>query len=150
MAQSLLSILIHLVVSTKNREPFITPAIEPELPAYLATIFREWKSPSLLVGGMHDHIHALFALSRTVSVANMVEEVKTSSSKWIKRQGREFWNFHWQAGDGAFSVSQSHAPRVKDSIANQKTHHQRRTFQEEYRAMLKKYGIEYDERYVWD
>ena len=150
MAQSLSSILVHLVFSTKNREPFITSEIELELHPYLATIFHECKSPSLLVGGMPDHIHALFALSRTASVAEIVEEVKTSSSKWIKKKGSEFHNFHWQAGYGAFSIGQSSTQKVKDYIANQKEHHHHRTFQEEYRALLKKYEVKYDEKYVWD
>lgn len=150
MAQSLSSILIHLVFSTKNREPFITPEIESELHAYMATIFQGCKSPSLLVGGTRDHRHALFALSRTWALADVVEAVKTNSSKWIKAKGREFRQFHWQAGYGAFSIGQSQAQRVKAYIANQKEHHCRRTFQDELRTLLKKYEIEYDERYVWD
>ena len=150
MAQSLSSILIHLVFSTKRREPFITPEIEPELHAYLAVIFREYKSPSLLVGGTEDHIHTLFALSRTASVAKVVEEVKTSSSKWLKMKGREFHSFQWQAGYGAFSIGQSSVPALKHYIANQREHHRHRSFQDEYRALLKRYGVAYDEKYVWD
>lgn len=150
MAQSLSSILIHLVFSTKLREPFITPEIEPELHAYLAVVFRECNSPSLLVGGAKDHIHALFALSRTAPVADVVEEVKKSSSKLMKTKGREFRNFQWQAGYGAFSIGQSSVVDLKRYIANQKNHHRRRSFQDEYRALLKKYNVEFDERYVWD
>jgi len=150
MPQSLSSILVHIVFSTKLREPFITPEIEPELHAYIATVFREVKSSSLLIGGTRDHIHALFVLSRTRTLAEIVEEVKTNSSKWIKTKGREFRNFHWQAGYGAFSIGQSNMENVKRYIASQKVHHRRRTFQDEYRALLKKYKIEYDERYVWD
>jgi len=150
MAQSLSSILIHLVFSTKNREPFITPEIEPELHAYMVTIFQGCKSPSLLVGGTRDHIHALFVLSRTWALADIVEEVKTNSSKWIKTQGREFHQFHWQSGYGAFSIGQSQVQQVKTYIVNQKEHHRRRSFQDELRALLKKYEMVYDERYVWD
>jgi REP element-mobilizing transposase RayT len=150
MAQSLSSILIHLVFSTKLREPFITSEIEPELHAYTAAVFRECKSPSLLIGGTQDHIHALFILSRTRTLADIVEKVKTNSSKWIKTKGHEFRDFHWQAGYGAFSVSQSSVERVRRYITNQREHHRRRTFQDECRALLKKYDIEYDERYVWD
>ncbi len=150
MAQSLSSILIHLVFSTKNREPFLTPEIEPELHPYMATIFRECKSPSLLVGGAQDHIHALFVLSRTCRLADIVEEVKTSSSKWMKTKGHEFRDFHWQSGYGAFSIGQSQAQQVKNYIAHQREHHRRRTFQDEFRALLRKYEIAYDERYVWD
>jgi len=150
MAQSLSSILIHLVFSTKNREPFIAPAIEMELQKYMASIFRALKSPSLAIDGATDHLHILFALGRVITIADLVEEVKTGSSKWIKTKGREFKNFHWQKGYGAFSIGQSNVATLKRYIHNQKRHHQRVTFQDEYRKFLKAYGIDYDERYVWD
>lgn len=150
MAQSLSSVLIHLIFSTKNREPFITPAIEPELHPYLAKIFRELRSPSLAINGTSDHLHFLFALGRVISIAELVEEVKTGSSKWIKTKGREFRNFHWQRGYGAFSVGQAEVPAVKRYLANQKEHHKRVTFQDEYREFLRMYGVDFDERYVWD
>jgi putative transposase len=150
MPQSLSSILIHLIFSTKNRESFITPAIEPELHPYLASIFRGLKSPSLTIDGTTDHLHILFSLSRVMKIADLVQEVKTESSKWIKTKGSEFSNFHWQSGYGAFSIGQSQVPIVKRYIARQKLHHQRVTFQDEYRKFLKSYGIDYDERYVWD
>jgi len=150
MAQSLSSILIHLVFSTKNREPFITPAIEPELHPYMAKIFRELKSPSLTIDGTSDHVHILFSLARVITVADLVEEVKTSTSKWIKTKGREFRSFHWQKGYGGFSIGQSNVATLKRYIHNQKRHHQRVTFQDEYRKFLKAYGIDYDENYVWD
>ncbi len=104
MPQSLSSILTHLVFSTKRREPFITPAIETELHPYLATIFRALKSPSLCIDGTADHVHVLFSLARVITIADLVEEAKTESSKWIKTKGREFRNFHWQKGYGAFSI----------------------------------------------
>jgi REP element-mobilizing transposase RayT len=150
MPQSLSSILIHLVFSTKNREPFITPAVEIELHPYMATIFRELKSPSLCIDGTADHLHVLFSLARVVTIADLVEEVKTESSKWIKTKGPEFRNFHWQKGYGAFSIGQSNVETLKRYIRGQKLHHQRVTFQDEYRKFLKSYGIDYDERYVWD
>lgn len=150
MPQSLSSILIHFVFSTKHREPFITTAIEPELHPYMAKIFRALKSPSLTIDGTTDHVHILFALGRAIRIADLVEEVKTESSKWIKTKGPEFRNFHWQAGYGAFSIGQSQVPILKRYIARQKLHHQRVTFQDEYRKFLKSYGIDYDERYVWD
>src|ERR1041384_8446312 len=150
MPQSLSSILVHLIFSTKNREPFISLAIERELYPYMATIFREHDSPSLIIDGTSDHLHALFALSRTIAVADLVEEVKTGSSKWIKTKGSEFKNFHWQKGYGAYSVAQSNVEVVKRYIQNQKQHHRRLTFQDEYRQFLKRYQVEFDERYVWD
>lgn len=150
MSQSLSSILVHLVFSTKNREPFITPSIESELHPYMATVLREYKSPSLAIDGTSDHVHVLFSLARVVTVAYLVEELKTSTSKWIKTKGLEFRNFHWQRGYGAFSIGQSNLEVLKSYIRNQKVHHNRFTFQDEYRRFLKAYGVDYDERYVWD
>jgi len=150
MPQSLSSILIHLIFSTKNRKPFITNVIEPELHPYMASIFGSLKSPSLTIGGTDDHVHILFSLGRVIRIADLVEEVKTDSSKWIKTKGTEFSNFHWQKGYGAFSIGQSQVPALKRYIGGQKVHHQRVTFQDEYRKFLKSYGINYDERYVWD
>jgi len=150
MPQSLSSILVHLVFSTKHRENIITPEIETELYPYLATVFRKSQSPALLINGTTDHIHALFALHRTWAVSNVVEEVKKRSSKWIKTKGAAFENFSWQAGYGAFSIGQSNVPIVKKYIANQKTHHAKQEFKDEFRALLRKYEIEHDERYVWD
>jgi REP element-mobilizing transposase RayT len=150
MPQSLSSILIHLIFSTKNREPFLTPEIDLELYPYMASIFKATKSPALIINGTTDHLHTLLSLSRTVTIADLVEEVKTESSKWIKTKGREFRNFHWQSGYGAFSIGQSQVSSVKRYIARQKDHHRRVTFQDEYRKFLKAYDIEFDERYVWD
>ena len=150
MPQSLSSILIHLIFSTKNREPFITPAIETELHPYMAKIFRELKSPSLAIDGTRDHVHILFSLARVVAIADLLEEVKTETSKWLKTKGPEFRNFHWQKGYGGFSIGQSQVEAVKRYIHVQKGHHRRATFQDEYRKFLKLYGIDYDERYVWD
>lgn len=150
MPQSLSSILIHLVFCTKRREPFIIPRIEPELHAYLAAVFRECHSPALAVNGTSNHLHVLFALSRTITVADLIEEVKKRSSKWIKTKGPELRNFQWQTGYGAFSIGQSNVTALKQYIAVQKEHHRHRSFEEEYREFLAKYQVVYDERYVWD
>jgi putative transposase len=124
MPQSLSSILIHLIFSTKNREPYITPAIESELHPYMASIFRGMKSPSLAIDGTSDHLHILFSLGRVIKIGDLVEEAKTESSKWIKTKGSEFRDFHWQKGYGAFSIGQSQVPLLKRYIARQKAHHQ--------------------------
>ena len=150
MPQSLSSILIHLIFSTKNREPFITTEIAVELHPYMATILRELKSPSLAIDGTADHIHVLFSLSRTITVADLVEEVKTSTSKWIKTKGRPLRNFQWQRGYGAFSIGESNVPKLKRYIRNQQEHHRRVSFEDEYRKFLRAYRIAYDEQYVWD
>jgi putative transposase len=150
MPQSLSSVLVHLIFSTKNREPYITPQIEPELYPYMATIFRELRSPTLAIGGVYDHLHVLFSLARVMRIAELVEAIKTDTSKWIKTKGYAFRNFHWQKGYGAFSVGQSEVAAVKSYIQNQKQHHRGVTFQDEYRALLKSYRIPHDERYMWD
>lgn len=150
MPQSLSSILIHLIFSTKHREPFLTPEIDSELYPYMASIFKAMKSPALIIDGTSDHVHTLLSLSRVVTIADLVEEVKTESSKWIKRKGREFRSFHWQSGYGAFSIGQSQVSTVRRYIRRQKEHHRRVTFEDEYRKFLKVYEVEYDERYVWD
>jgi len=150
MPQSLASVLVHLIYSTKNRQPFITPEIEPELYAYQAAIFRELDCSALTINGTADHVHALFRLGRTVALCDLVEEVKKRSSKWLKTKRPGLAAFQWQAGYGAFSLGESGVATAREYIARQKEHHRRRSFQEEYRAFLRRYRVEYDERYVWD
>ena len=150
MPQSLSRILIHLVFSTKHRERILTSPIQAELHPYVAGVLGNIECPSLQVGGAEDHIHLFFGLSRTRTVADVVETVKTSSSKWIKSKGAAFANFHWQSGYGAFSVSQSDADAVVVYIRNQVQHHQKMTFQDEYRRLLERYHIALDEKYMWD
>jgi putative transposase len=152
MPQSLSSILIHLVFSTKHREPWLRGAIEVEMHAYLGGVLRELNCPSVIVGGTADHVHLLFRLARTISMAEVVEEVKKRSSKWLKTKGPPFQNFHWQTGYGAFSVGQDNdtIERVRLYIERQHEHHRSRGFQDEFRLMLKRYGIAFDEKYVWD
>jgi REP element-mobilizing transposase RayT len=150
MPQSLARILVHLIFSTKNREPFLSLDLRAELHPYLSAVLDNDGCPSLQVGGVEDHVHLLFGLSRTLTIAQVVENVKTSSSKWIKTQGASLGQFYWQAGYGAFSVSQSNAASVVRYIQNQAEHHRRESFQEEYRKFLQRYQILYDEKYVWD
>jgi hypothetical protein len=117
----------------------------------MASVFHdECKSTAKLIGGVEDHIHALFNLSRTWCMADVVEAVKTSTSKWIKTQGNIYRNFSWQSGYGAFSVSRSNVDGVYDYIQNQREHHRRQDFKSEFRGLLEKHDVEYDERYVWD
>lgn len=150
MPQSLANLYVHLIFSTKERHPFLTKEIRPELHAYMATVLAELKSPAILINSVADHIHILFNMSRTVTLAKAVEEVKKSSSKWIKTKGAEFQKFSWQAGYGAFSVSESNTGAVANYIRNQEEHHRTKSFQDEFREFLKKNKIDYDERYVWD
>ena len=116
----------------------------------MATILKHMDSSAILINSVADHAHVLFHLSKNHALCHVVESVKKDSSKWIKTKGRAYRTFHWQSGYGAFSVSQSNVAQVVRYIENQKVHHRRRTFQEEFRAFLKRYQVRYDERYVWD
>jgi REP element-mobilizing transposase RayT len=151
MPQSLANVLIHIVFSTKHRQPFLRePEVRDCMTDYLVGTLRNIQCPSLIVGIVEDHAHILCNLHRTVAIAKLVEELKTSSSARIKEEGPTLREFHWENGYGAFSVSQSNAEQVKTYIANQEEHHRTRTFQEEFRLMLERHGLEWDERYVWD
>ena len=150
MGQSLVKNYVHLVFSTKHRQPLILPPVEAELHAYLGSICNSRECQSLKVGGYADHVHILFMLSKKIALMKLVEEVKSHSSKWIKTKGAEYEHFYWQDGYGAFSINPSERETVIGYIANQQEHHSKRNFQDEYRSFLKKYEVEYDERYVWD
>ncbi len=150
MPQSLARVLVHLVFSTKNRVPVLAPEIRAELHPYLSAVLNNDGCASLRVGGVEDHVHLFFALSRTRTISQVAENVKTSSSKWLKTRGAALAEFHWQNGYGIFSVSQSHANEVVDYVLRQEEHHKAMTFQQELRKLLERYEVEYDERYVWD
>jgi REP element-mobilizing transposase RayT len=148
--QSLSQVYLHLVFSTKGRAPLLIDAVRGELHRYMAGVLKNLGWHAVLVNSMEEHVHILLTLSRTVSVSAMVEEIKTSSSKWLKKQAGMPRDFSWQSGSGVFSVSASNLLDVEKYIAGQQEHHRRRTFQEEFLLLLKKYGVEYDERYLWD
>lgn len=150
MPQSLSLNLVHLIFSTKDRMSLLTPEIRPKLHAYLATIARHGDGECYRVGGVADHVHLAIRLSRTVTLADLVSELKTSSSKWLKEQASGLSTFSWQRGYGAFSIGPKDLDAVLAYIDGQEEHHRTKTFQEEYRGFLKHYGIEFDERYVWD
>jgi putative transposase len=133
MAQSLSNVVLHLVFSTKNRKPWIDIEIETKVFKYFAGICREIKCPSHKIGGTDDHIHVACSLARTMAISTLIEEIKTSSSKWIKTKGDQYADFAWQNGYGAFSIGQSQLPDLKHYIANQREHHRRLSFQDEYR-----------------
>jgi len=148
--QSLSKVIIHVVFSTKNREPWIDAAVQSRVHAYLATICRDLGSEALSVGGVADHVHIVTMLPRTLSQAQLIEGLKKPSSKWIKTLGTRYRRFSWQRGYGVFSVSPSQLGGVLEYLQRQEEHHRARTFQEEYRELLRKHHIEFDERYVWD
>jgi REP element-mobilizing transposase RayT len=150
MGQSLVKNYIHIVFSTKHRQPIILPQYEDELHSYLGGICKNLDCQPIKVGGYTDHIHILCMLSKKIALMKLLEEVKSHSSKWMKTKDEQLKNFYWQDGYGAFSVNPAEIDRVIAYIANQHEHHSKKTFQDEYRAFLKKYNVEYDERYVWD
>ena len=150
MGQSLVKNYLHIVFSTKHREHFIKPPYEAELHAYLGGICKKLECHPIKVGGYTEHIHILCMLSKKISLMKLLEEVKSHSSKWMKTKDNSLKNFYWQDGYGAFSVNPSQVEKVIAYIENQHEHHRKKTFQDEYRLFLKKYNVEYDERYVWD
>ena len=150
MPQSLAKNLIHLVFSTKNRESTIPIEHQKALFAYLAGIFKEWDSPAIVIGGTENHLHLLFVLSKNFALKTIVEEVKKGSSKWMKHDVPLVSGFYWQAGYGAFSVSQSKVKTVVRYIERQQEHHRTISFKDELRALFRKHEMEFDERHVWD
>ncbi len=150
MPQSLSKVIIHIIFSSKDREPWLDPDVRPRMHAYVATICRDLNAEALRVGGVADHLHIVTTLPRSLSQADMVETLKKTSSKWIKGLNAKYRQFYWQRGYGAFSVSPSQLDAVLEYVENQEEHHRTRSFQEEYRDFLRKHRVEFDERYVWD
>jgi len=147
MPQSLANVLLHLIFSTKNREPMIGPEVTP-LHKYISGILDNLGTPSVQIGGTRDHIHILLSMSRTLTIAKVVEEAKKGSSKWMKGEGVEV--FTWQAGYAVFSVSESQKAAVVRYIERQEEHHRHVSYQDEVRRFLLQHQVSYDERYVWD
>ena len=151
MAQSLSKILVHVVFSTKDRRPYLNDReLRTELHAYLGGILVRLDCQPLIVGGVADHVHLLSALARTRTAADVVKELKRGSTLWIKASDSSLADFAWQGGYGAFSIGASQISTVRNYIANQEEHHRNVSFQDEFRTLLARYDVEFDERYVWD
>jgi len=150
MAQSLAKNLIHLIFSTKNRKGLLHDSVRSDLHAYMATVLKNMDCPALIINSVEDHVHILVLLHRTVALSSMVGDIKSISSKWLKTQSPKLADFQWQAGFGAFSVSESNVSSVRQYIKNQAEHHRKVSFQEELRSFLEKHRVEYDERYLWE
>jgi REP element-mobilizing transposase RayT len=151
MPQSLSVVYLHFVFCTKDRRPFLRdPILRAEMHAWLGSASGQLDCPSILVGGVEDHVHILARHGRTISQADWVKEIKRTSSIWIKERDPLLKDFAWQAGYGIFSVSASNREAVRDYIARQEEHHRRLGYQDEFRLLLKKHEMEWDERYVWD
>ena len=151
MSQSLTQIYLHLIFSTKKRVPHLRDKqLRSSLHAYMAGICNHLESPALIVGGVEDHVHVLSRFSKKLALADLVKELKRDSSKWLKTESPLMVDFYWQAGYGAFSISPLHVEPLRHYIANQETHHRTESFQDELRRICHKYGVAFDERYVWD
>jgi putative transposase len=149
MANTYTSLHYHIVFSTKNREPWLTADIEQRVWEYIGGIARKHRMTALQVGGVDDHIHALVTAPATIAPSQIAQYLKGDSSNWMHREFPSLRNFGWQDGYGAFTVSKSGIPDLIRYIQNQREHHSTMTFQEEYLRLLKKHGVEYDERYLW-
>ena len=149
MSHTTTNVLIHYIFSTHHRTPFIKPEIESNLHAYLGGIMREIGGIALCINGMPDHVHLLVRMPSTQSVADVARLVKTNSSRWVHERWPEYECFAWQAGYGAFSIGQSGVSRVKAYIAQQEQHHHVKSFKEEFRSLLERYELAFDEKYLW-
>ena len=149
MATTFTRLLVHVVFSTKNRAELIKPEIESSLHAYMKGIAKNHGSPALEINGTADHVHLLVSLSKRVAVADLLENLKKDSSVWIKTQGPNYRRFYWQEGYGAFTIGESAVSALKRYIANQKAHHRKVSYQEEFLTLMTKYQVDYDERYLW-
>jgi REP element-mobilizing transposase RayT len=150
MGQSLSRVYVHITFSTKYREPSIDHVIAPTLFEYIGGVCKGLECYPVQIGGYLNHVHILCHLSKKVTQAKLLEEVKKQSSKWIKTKDAKYSNFYWQNGYGIFSVNPSQLDRVKKYIENQEEHHKHKDFQKEFLYFLKKYKVEYDEKYIWD
>lgn len=150
MPQSLSNVILHVVFSTKNRAAFLLDkSLREETQRYLGGVAKKLNCQPLIVGGAEDHVHLMVALSRTITIADCVKEIKRVSSTWLRSEKGNS-DFHWQSGYGVFSVSASQVDAVRAYIKNQDKHHQKMTFQDEFRLLLKKHNLQFDEQYVWD
>ena len=150
MGQSLSQIYVHLVFSTKNRTAYLRPEIREALGGYMAGILKTLDGHLLSFGAVSDHVHLLYSHPKGLSPVEVIGKIKANSSRWVKRRGETYAGFQWQAGYGAFSVSASRVGAVRQYIHNQEEHHRVQSFQDELRRFLQEYGIDFDERYVWE
>jgi len=149
MSGTFTNLLYHVIFSTKDRVPVLEPALRPELYAYMGGIIRGEKGSLITAGGVFDHVHLLAKFPPALSVSEMLRHIKANSSAWVNDARRVTGQFAWQAGYGAFSVSESAVGSVAVYIEGQVEHHRVRTFQEEFIVFLERHGVAYDERYIW-
>ncbi len=150
MAHTFTNLLTHVIFSTKDRRPHLDPQVKERLFPYMGGILKETKAKCLAINGPADHVHILALIPPVAALSDVMRILKTNASRWVHEQWPSLTDFAWQTGYGAFSVSESLKQEVAAYIANQEEHHRKMTFQEEFIAFLKRHGIEYDERYIWE
>ena len=150
MSQTLTDLNYHMVFSTKGRQPMLPPSIRERVHEFIGGIIREMGGTSHRIGGIVDHVHIVCVLPPKISVSDAVRTIKANSSRWIRGLSPKHRIFGWQAGYSAFTISQSRLDDVIRYVANQEEHHRKMTFREELMGLLKKHGVEYDERYIWE
>ena len=150
MPQSYTNLLVHIVFGTKHREPLLEKRILPQVLDFLAAGVAEQQGITLAINGVVDHVHILAKVRQDRPLSDLLRDVKARSSGWIHRTYPELSTFAWQNGYGIFSISFSQIGSVRDYIAGQEEHHRKVSFQDEFRQLLRRYEIEFDERYVWD
>lgn len=150
MPQSLHTLGTHLIFATRERKPFLSDAIRPKVHAYLAKALHNLECRSITIGGPADHVHLLFDMTKKLSTAKVIEELKRESSKFVKTLSPETESFYWQGGYGLFGVSPGHFEVVRQYVLNQEEHHKTESFQDEFRRLLLESGLSFDERYLWD
>lgn len=150
MPQSLAKVYLHLIFSTKNRERSLRDDIRTDLHAYMGGILNQLGCAPIEINSEPDHVHLLFLQSRTETISNVVAQVKKGTNDWLRSLGKSYEEFYWQGGYGVFSVSQSAVEEVREYIRGQREHHREVSFQDEFRAFLRRYQVDYDERYVWE
>ncbi|MCG3182431.1 MAG: hypothetical protein ICCCNLDF_00493 [Planctomycetes bacterium] len=150
MAHTYTKLLSHVIFSTKNRDKLIPPYLLPDLHAYIGGVVKSVGGTALIVGGVEDHVHMLVLLPPRIALSDAMREVKAGSSRWMKEKLKTGGSFAWQTGFTAFSVSQSRAAETIQYVATQAEHHRKKTFKDELLEFLEGYGVEYDEKYLWD
>ena len=150
MAQSLSKVPVHIVFSTKNRDPLLDEAILPEVHQILGAICNDFECTPICVGGVEDHVHILCLLSKKIAIMKLVEQLKVRSCIWIKHKHQRYHNFHWQAGYAIFAIESNHTDEIAEYIKHQKEHHAEKSFKDEQRELMISADIQWDERYIWD
>jgi len=150
MSQALAKIYLHLIFSTKNRERSLPDDVRDDLHSYMGGILHGLGCSPIEINTEPDHAHVLFVMTRTETISNVVGQLKKSSNDWLRNRDPQFRHFYWQGGYGVFSVSQSAVEEVRQYIRDQREHHKQVSFQDEFRIFLKRYEMEFDERYVWE